>query len=96
MLERTIFDRTNFYEVISDFETLPGTIDEVTVDASQVVLDSPEAFERNGIVYVFSSAQPIPGLMEGSRVIYQAGESEFWKSDTCRTRSFIPLRKRIN
>ena len=48
-----MLDSTNFYEAISGFETLPGTIDEVTVDAFQVVFGSPEAFERNGIVYVF-------------------------------------------
>ncbi|WP_447928642.1 hypothetical protein [Vreelandella sp. EE27] len=63
-------DSTNFYEAISGFETLPGTIDEVTMDAFQAVYGSPEASRTKGIVYVFLSAQPIPRLMGESRVIY--------------------------
>jgi hypothetical protein len=70
IFEKKMIDSTSFYEAISNFEVLPGTVDKVTMEAFQAVYGSPEASQVKGIVYVFLSAQPIPRLMGESRIIY--------------------------
>ncbi|MBE0465378.1 MAG: hypothetical protein ACTIDY_10195 [Halomonadaceae bacterium] len=65
-----MIDSTNFYEVIREFELLPGAIENVSTQAFQTVYGSPRASLAKGIVYLFLSAQPIPRLVGESRIIY--------------------------
>lgn len=65
-----MIDSTNLYEVVWDFELLPGAIENVSTKEFQAVYGSPEASLAKGIVYVFLSAQPIPRVIGESRIIY--------------------------
>lgn len=65
-----MIDSSNLYEVIKDFEVLPGAIENVSTQAFQTVYGSPEAAQAKGIVYLFLTAQPIPRLVGESRIIY--------------------------
>ena len=75
-----MIDSTNLYEVVKEFEILPGAIENVSTQAFQAVYGSPEAALAKGIVDLLLSAQPIPRLIGESRIIYVGQTKGSFKS----------------
>jgi len=63
-------NHSNFYDEISLFQSLPGAIDEVTINAFKRVYGSDEAAKAKNIIYMYVSEKPIPRLVGESNILY--------------------------
>ncbi len=65
-----ILDKSTFYEEVECFKSLPGEIENLTVEEFQKVYGSDEAKINKNIVYMLLSKKPIPRLIGESSVLY--------------------------
>lgn len=63
-------DFSHLHEEIRGFEHLPGSIDELSVEAFEAVYGSEDAAKAEGVLYVFLSQKPVPRLVGKSNILY--------------------------
>jgi hypothetical protein len=75
-----VLTKDDLYQLVNEFERLPGQIDELSKSAFEKVYGSEKAAKAKGIVYFLLSSKPVPRLRGESRILYIGQTKASFKS----------------
>jgi len=75
-----VLTKDDLYQLVNEFERLPGKIDELSKSAFEKVYGSEEAAKAKGIIYFLLSSKPVPRLLGESRILYIGQTKTSFKS----------------